>query len=88
MRLLIHDGIEQLAVMRSGVLDEGHVLVAAFDLERADTGRDQRAQVVALVVVLHRQQVLVVGDDAALIVFERVGQPASLRAFAAIGAAP
>src|SRR5256885_13070341 len=40
-----------------------HVLVAALDLEAAHAGVDQGAQVVALVVVLHGQHVLFVGDD-------------------------
>ncbi len=73
--------------MRGRVLDVSHVLQPALDLERADAGIGQRAQVGALVVVLHRQQVLVEGHDAALLVFQLVGQAAGLRAFAAIGAA-
>ena len=79
--------VEQQAVMGGDVLHVAHVLVAAFDLERADAGIDQRFQVAALVVVLHRQQVLVVGDHAAGVVRERVWQAARLRAVAAVGAA-
>ena len=74
--------------MGGDVLHVAHVLVAALDLEAADAGVDQRAQVGALVVVLHRQQMLVVGDDTALCVFQRVGQAALLRAATTIGAAP
>jgi hypothetical protein len=74
--------------MRRDVLDVGKVLQPAFDLERTDAGLSQRQQVLALVVVLHRQQVLVFGDGLALVVDQRVGQAAGLRAFAAVGAAP
>ena len=80
--------VEQGAVMRRDVLDVGKVFVAAFNLEGADPGLSQRQHVVALVVVLHRQQMLIFSDGLALVVHQRVGQPASLRAFAAIGAAP
>jgi len=69
------------------VLHIAHVLVAAFDLEGADAGVDERFQVAALVIVLHRQQVFFVGDDAALAVGQRVRQAACLRAVAAVGAA-
>src|SRR5256885_7530717 len=64
-----------------------HVLVAALDLEAAHAGVDQGAQVVALVVVLHGQHVLFVGDDAAARVQHLVGQAAGLVAVAAVGAA-
>lgn len=33
LRMLGHEGVEQLAVVRGGVFDIGHVFVAAFDLE-------------------------------------------------------
>jgi len=85
---VVEDAVHELAVVRGGVLDIGHVLEPALDLEGADAGLDQHPQVGALVVVLHRQQVLVVGDDAAGLVFQRVGQAAGLGAFAAVGAAP
>jgi hypothetical protein len=54
-RLFGQDGIEQLAVMRGGIFHIAHVLITAFDLERADAGGDQGAQIGALVVVFHRQ---------------------------------
>ena len=80
--------VEQLAVMRCDVLHIGHVLVAAFDLEAAHARVHQCAQVLALVVVLHAQHMLVVCHDAALRVFDLIGQTAGLRAVASIGAAP
>ena len=82
------DLVEQHAVVGGDVLDVGQVLQPALDLERRDAGLDQRAQVVGLIVVLHRQQVLVLGDRLALVVDQGVGQAAGLRAFAAIGAPP
>ena len=86
-RTPFHDAIQLTPVVAGDVLHVAEVLVAALDLEAADAGVDQRLQVVRLVVVLHRQQVLLEGDDAALIVRERVGQAAVLRAVAAVGAA-
>ena len=70
--------VKQLAVMGRDVLHIGHVLVAAFDLEAADARVHQRAQVLALVVVLHAQHMFVVRNDAALGVLDLVGQSASL----------
>jgi hypothetical protein len=46
------------------------------------------AQVLALVVVLHAQHMLVVRHDAALRVFDLVGQAASLRAVTSVGTSP
>ena len=80
--------VEQFAVMRGDVLDVGEVFQPALDLERADAGLGQRQDVFGLVVVLHRQQVLVLGDRPALVVDQRVGQAAGLRTLAAVGAAP
>ncbi len=80
--------VELLPVVRRDVLHVGQVLQPTLDLERADAGRDQRAQVGALVVVLQGQQVLVLGDDLTVLIGERVGQAAGLRAVAAVGAAP
>ena len=79
--------VQQRAVMGGDVLHIAHVLVAALDLEAADAGVHQRSEVRALVVVLHREDVLLVGDDAALRVGDGVGQAAGLRAVAAVGAA-
>ena len=86
-RRFFEKGVEQRAVMRGDVLDVGQILEPAFDLERADAGFDQGAQIGALVVVLHRQQMLFMRDDAALRIGQGVGQTAGLRAFAAVGAA-
>ncbi len=86
-RAALEDLVEQQAIVGRDVLHVAHVLVAALDLERADAGVDQRLQVAALVVVLHRQQVLVVGHDAALAIGQRVRQAASLGTVAAVGAA-
>ena len=86
-RALGEERVEQPAVVAGHVLDVGRVLVAALDLEARHAGVDERAQVVALVVVLHRQQVPVEGDDAPGLVLERVRQAAGLRAVAAVGAA-
>jgi len=85
-RPLLQQFVEQPAVMRRNVLHVGQVLVAAFDLEAADTRIHQGGQVRALVVVLHRQHMLVVRDEAALTVGDLVGQAAGLRAVA-LGAA-
>ena len=82
------DLVEQHAVMAGDVLHIGHVFVSALDLEAAHARVDDLAQVVALVVVLHRQDVFVVRDDAALGVFDLVRQTAGLRAVATVGAAP
>ena len=51
---LLHDAVQQLAVMRRNVLDVTQILVAALDLETAHTGIYQGTHVVGLVVVLHR----------------------------------
>ena len=59
-------GVETLPIVRGDVLDVRKVLESTFDLERADAGVDQGPQVVALVVVLERQEVFVFSDDAAL----------------------
>ena len=82
----VEDVIEQLAVVAGDVFDEGHVLVAALDLEAAQPHVDERAQVVALVVVLHGQHMLVMCHDAPLTVFHLIRQPAGLRAIAPVGA--
>ena len=74
--------------MRGDVLDVGEVFQPAFDLEGTDAGSGEGEQVVRLVVVLHREQVLVLGDGFALVVDQRVGQAAGLRTLTAIGAAP
>src|SRR5690606_5531691 len=87
IRAVLEDGIELAAVVGGDVLHVGHILVAALDLERAHAGLDQGTQVGALVVVLHRQQVFLVGDHAALFILEGVGQAAGLGAVAAVGAA-
>ena len=60
------DLVEQLAVVGGDVLDVGHVLVAAFDLEAAQCRFSQGAQVGALVVVLHGQQMLVCWQPGAV----------------------
>ncbi len=73
--------------MAGNVLHIAHVLVASLDLEGADAGVDQGFQVAALVIVLHRQQVLFIRHHAALAVGKRVRQAAGLRAVAAVGAA-
>ena len=87
LRAAFEQAVEQLAVMGGDVLHVAHVLVAALDLEAADAGVDQRLEVGALVVVLHRQHMLVVRDDAPQRVGHGVGQAAGLRAVAAVGAA-
>lgn len=74
--------------MGSDVLHIAHVLVAALDLERAHAGIDQIAEVGGLVVVFHRQQVLLERYYSALIILERVRQAAGLRAVATVGTAP
>jgi hypothetical protein len=79
--------VEQPPVVRGDVLHVAHVLVAALDLEAAHTGAHQCREVGALVVVLDRQHMLLVRDHAAQRVGDRVGQPALLRATAAVGAA-
>ena len=88
VRAVFEDGVEFATVVGGDVLHVAHVLVAPLDLERAHPGLDQCAQVGALVVVLHRQQVFLVGDDSAFFVLERVRQAAGLRAVATVGAAP
>ena len=80
--------VEQQAIVRRDVLDVGHVLVAAFDFEATDARINECAQIVALVIVFHRQYVFVVSDDATLRVFDFIGQAAGLRAVATVGAAP
>jgi len=87
LRTALHDLVQQQAVMGGDVLHVAHVLVTALDLERAHAGIDQGFQVAALVVVLHRQQVLFVSHHAALAVGQGVRQAARLRAVAAVGAA-
>ncbi|MNG73123.1 hypothetical protein D3C79_315660 [compost metagenome] len=87
VRAAFENGVELFAVMGSDVLHIAHVLVAAFDLERTHAGIDQVGQVGGLVVVFHRQQVLLERHHAALVVFQGVGQTAGLRAVATVGAA-
>ena len=88
VRALFENRIQLAAVVRGDVLHVAHVFVAPFDLERAHAGIDQMDQVVGLVVVLHRQQVLIKRHHAALIVLQGVRQAAGLRAVATVGAAP
>ena len=73
--------------MGGDVLHIAHVLVAALDLEAAHASVYQRSQIVALIVVLHGQHMLFVGDDAAAGVRHLIGQATSLVAVAAVGAA-
>ncbi|MCY1393481.1 hypothetical protein D9M71_83790 [compost metagenome] len=87
IRASFEDAVQTLAVVGGDVLDVARVLVAPFDLEGAHAGVHQGAEVGALVVVLHRQQVLLEGHHAALVVFQGVGQAAGLGAVAPIGAA-
>ena len=87
-RTALDQRVEQRAVVGGDVLHVAHVLVATLDLEAADAGVDQRFEVGALVVVLHRQHMLVVRDDAPFHVGDLVRQSAGLRAVAAVGAAP
>lgn len=84
----VDDRVEPLAVVRGNVLDVGHVLEPALDLERSDAGVYQRAQVVALVVVLERQQVLVVRDAGAVAADQCIRQTAGLRAVATLALRP
>ena len=87
LRTFVQHLVKQLAVVGRDVLHIGHVLVATFDFEAADTRIHQITQVFALVVVLHAQHMLVVRHDPALRVFHFVRQAASLRAVAPVGAA-
>src|SRR5690606_4325847 len=80
--------IQSLAVIGGDVFHVAHILIAALDLEGADTGVDQGTQVGALIVVLHGQQVFLVGNHAALLILEGVGQAAGLGTVAPVGAAP
>jgi hypothetical protein len=75
---LFQNLVKQAAVVGRDVFHIGHVFVAAFDFEAAQAHVDEGAQVLALVVVLHGQHMLVVGHDAALMVFDLVGQAAGL----------
>ena len=74
--------------MRDSILDVSHVLIPPLDLEGMDPGLDQRVQIGTLVVIFHREQMLVIGHNTPPRVFQRVGQPTGLRTLAAIGAAP
>ena len=74
--------------MGGDVFHVAHVLVAAFNLEAAHARINQGAQVVALVVVFHAEDMLVVRDEAALRVSDLVGQATGLAAVAPVGAAP
>src|SRR5690606_33889073 len=78
------DLVQLLPVVSGDVLYVADILVAAFDLEGAHAGLDQVHQVVGLVVVLQRQQVLVVSDDTALIILQGVRQATGLRTVAAV----
>ena len=79
-RARFENAIDQCAVVCSDVLHIACVFVATFDFETTNAGVNERCKVGALVVVLHRQQMLVERDDAALSVFERVRQSTFLRA--------
>ena len=83
----VDDLVQQQPVVSGDVLDVVRVLVAPLDLEGLHPGVDQGLEVRALVVVLERQQVLVEGDDAALLVLQGIGQATGLGAVAAVGAA-
>ena len=48
--------------MGGDVLDVGKIFQSSLDLERANAGVDQGAQVSGLVVVLEREQVFVVSE--------------------------
>ena len=69
------------------VLNRGHVFVAAFNLEAAHAGIDQRIEVKALVVVLEAQHVFVVRNDLPSLIFNRERQTAFLRTVATVGTA-
>ncbi|KPW80335.1 hypothetical protein ALO76_102470 [Pseudomonas syringae pv. coriandricola] len=86
IRAVFKDLVQLLTVIGGNVFNVTCVLVATFNLERAHARIYQVAQVGALVVVLHRQQVFFESDDTALIILERVGQAAGLRAVATVGA--
>ncbi|CEL29012.1 hypothetical protein SRM1_02360 [Pseudomonas fluorescens] len=88
VRAIFEHVVEALTVIGGDVLHVAHVFVATFDLERAHTGFDQGADVGALVVVLHRQQVFLVGDHATLFIFKGIRQATGLGAIATVGATP
>ena len=81
------DFVQQQAVVSGDVFHIAHVLVAALDLERTHASVQQRFQILALVIVLHRQQVLVEGHHAAILVGQGIRQATGLRTIATVGAA-
>ncbi|RMS01327.1 hypothetical protein ALP75_204133 [Pseudomonas syringae pv. actinidiae] len=87
VRAVFKNLVQTLAVIGGNVFDVACVFIATFDLEGAHASVHQIAQVGALVIVFHRQQVFFEGNDAALIILERVRQAAGLRAVATVGAA-
>lgn len=84
---IFDNGIQHLTVVRSDVFHITHVFVTAFNFEGAYASVDQRRQVGGLIVILHRQEMFLIGHHPPLIVLQGIRQAASLRAVAAVGAA-
>ena len=79
--------VESLAIVSGDILHVGHVFQSALDLERGDAGGNHGLEVVRTVHIAERKQVLVLGYRPSVCVDHRVGQSATLRACAAVGAA-
>ena len=79
--------VELLAIVSGDILHVGHVFQSALDFERGDAGGNHGLEVVRTVHIAERKQVLVSGYRPSVRVDHRVGQSATLRACAAVGAA-
>ena len=79
--------VEFLPVIGRTVFYVGHVFESSLYLERRYTRIEKLLQSVALIEVPKREQMLVFGDDIAFPVYEGIGKPAVLGAFAPVGTA-
>lgn len=80
--------VEFLPVIGRTVFYVGHVFESSLYLERRYTRIEKLLQFVALIEVPKREQVLVFGDDIAFPVYEGIGEPAVLGAFARLALRP
>ena len=83
----LQDGIQLLTVIGGHVLHVGHVLQASLNLQRRGARIQQGLQVVALVHVFQRQQVLAAGNRFPVRIHHVEAQAAELRTLSAVGTA-
>ena len=84
--MLADKGVEQFAICGSYVLDVGHILESALDLERNGTSLDKFLEILTLVHILERQQIALVLYLCPIGIDQRETHATELGALTTIGA--